>query len=89
MEARKEAFKQSLKSELALANAQQLINVRRSGSDSQEDADQAQTTNEKCYVKCITKPSSSLSSSEEVSRLALLLIYHYLHVCTDVSCTVP
>lgn len=28
MEARKEAFKQSLKSELALANAQQLINVR-------------------------------------------------------------
>ena len=28
-EARKEAFKQSLRSELALANAQQLINVRR------------------------------------------------------------
>ena len=27
MEARKEAFKQSLRSELALANAQQLINV--------------------------------------------------------------
>jgi len=49
MEARKEAFKQSLRSELALANAQQLIN----------------TTNEKCYAKCVTKPSSSLSSSEE------------------------
>jgi len=49
LETRKEAFKQSLKSELALANAQQLIN----------------TTNEKCYAKCVTKPSSSLSGSEE------------------------
>jgi len=48
-EARKEAFKQSLRSELAFANAQQLINA----------------TNEKCYLKCVTKPSSSLSSSEE------------------------
>ena len=34
MEARKETFKQSLRSELALANAQQLINVRPSRTSS-------------------------------------------------------
>jgi len=39
----------SVRSELALANAQELINK----------------TNEKCFTKCVTKPSTSLSSSEE------------------------
>ncbi|KAH9958551.1 Tim10/DDP family zinc finger-domain-containing protein, partial [Russula dissimulans] len=47
--ARKEAVMASVRSELALANAQELINK----------------TNEKCYAKCVTKPSTSLSSSEE------------------------
>ncbi|KAH9972718.1 Tim10/DDP family zinc finger-domain-containing protein [Lactifluus volemus] len=47
--ARKEAVMTSVRNELALANAQELINK----------------TNEKCYAKCVTKPSTSLSSSEE------------------------
>ncbi|KAL0954727.1 hypothetical protein HGRIS_003680 [Hohenbuehelia grisea] len=49
MLARKEAVMNSVRSELALANAQELINK----------------TNEKCYLKCVTKPGTSLSSSEQ------------------------
>ncbi|KAI0926407.1 protein translocase subunit [Taiwanofungus camphoratus] len=49
MAARKEAVMNSVRSEIALANAQELINK----------------TNEKCYAKCVPKPGSSLSSSEE------------------------
>ncbi|KAF9790264.1 Tim10/DDP family zinc finger-domain-containing protein [Thelephora terrestris] len=63
VEARKEAFKQSLRSELALANAQQLIN----------------TTNEKCFAKCVTKPSSSLSGSEETCLARCL--DRYMEAC--------
>ncbi|KAI0310790.1 Tim10/DDP family zinc finger-domain-containing protein [Amylostereum chailletii] len=48
-ESRKQAVMASVRNELALANAQELINK----------------TNEKCYLKCVTKPSDSLSSSEE------------------------
>ncbi|KAA1467415.1 hypothetical protein DENSPDRAFT_769636, partial [Dentipellis sp. KUC8613] len=47
--ARKEAIMASVRSELALANAQELVN----------------TMNNKCFDKCVTKPSTSLSSSEE------------------------
>ncbi|EIM90849.1 uncharacterized protein STEHIDRAFT_165331 [Stereum hirsutum FP-91666 SS1] len=47
--ARKEAVMTSIRNELALANAQELMNK----------------TNEKCYAKCVTKPSTSLSGSEE------------------------
>ncbi|KAI0297282.1 Tim10/DDP family zinc finger-domain-containing protein [Multifurca ochricompacta] len=47
--ARKEAVMTSVRNELALANAQELINK----------------TNDKCYAKCVTKPSTSLSGSEE------------------------
>ncbi|KAI0259853.1 Tim10/DDP family zinc finger protein [Gloeopeniophorella convolvens] len=39
----------SIRNELALANAQELINK----------------TNDKCFLKCVTKPSTALSSSEE------------------------
>jgi len=39
----------SVRNELALANAQELINK----------------TNDKCFAKCVTKPSTSLSGSEE------------------------
>ncbi|KAF8501440.1 Tim10/DDP family zinc finger-domain-containing protein [Russula emetica] len=46
---RKEAVMSSVRNELALANAQELINK----------------TNDKCFAKCVTKPSTSLSSSEE------------------------
>ncbi|GBE88450.1 Tim10/DDP family zinc finger-domain-containing protein [Sparassis latifolia] len=49
MAARKEAMMSSIRSEIALANAQELMNK----------------TNEKCFAKCITKPSTSLSGSEE------------------------
>ncbi|TFY74994.1 hypothetical protein EWM64_g9016 [Hericium alpestre] len=47
--ARKEAVMAQVRNELALVNAQELMNK----------------TNEKCFAKCVTKPSTSLSSSEE------------------------
>ncbi|EJD49010.1 hypothetical protein AURDEDRAFT_59924 [Auricularia subglabra TFB-10046 SS5] len=49
MSAQKEAMMQQVKSEIALANAQELMNKM----------------NEKCFARCITKPDTSLSSSEE------------------------
>ncbi|KAK4686820.1 hypothetical protein P7C73_g3314, partial [Tremellales sp. Uapishka_1] len=51
MNARKEQMKLQIQQELAVANAQQLINK----------------INENCFDKCITAPSTSLRSSEEVS----------------------
>ncbi|KAG8922561.1 hypothetical protein FRC03_006673 [Tulasnella sp. 419] len=49
MAAKKEAIMERVRSEIALANAQELVNK----------------INDKCYAKCITKPSTSLSSSDE------------------------
>ncbi|KAH8094577.1 Tim10/DDP family zinc finger-domain-containing protein [Cristinia sonorae] len=49
MQRNKEAFMSSVRNEMALANAQQLINK----------------CNEKCFQKCVTKPGTSLSGSEE------------------------
>ncbi|KAI0077260.1 hypothetical protein K474DRAFT_1643507 [Panus rudis PR-1116 ss-1] len=49
MAARKEAVMNSVKTEIALLNAQELMNK----------------SSEKCFLKCITKPSTSLSSSEQ------------------------
>lgn len=49
MSAQKEAMMQQVKSEIALANAQELMNKM----------------NEKCFARCVTKPGTSLSSSEE------------------------
>jgi len=46
---RKMQMMNSVRSEIALANAQELINK----------------TNEKCFAKCVTKPSTILSGSEE------------------------
>ncbi|KAF7789788.1 hypothetical protein EIP86_000734 [Pleurotus ostreatoroseus] len=48
-EARKKALMDSVKGEIALANAQELMNK----------------ANEKCFQKCVTKPGTSLSRSEE------------------------
>ncbi|KAG6853794.1 hypothetical protein C0991_001383 [Blastosporella zonata] len=48
--AKKEAIMAQVRSELALANAQELMNK----------------VNEQCYSKCVTKPGESLSSSEQV-----------------------
>ncbi|KAI0759557.1 Tim10/DDP family zinc finger-domain-containing protein, partial [Trametes elegans] len=47
--ARLQQFKSSIHNELALQNAQELMNK----------------VNEKCFAKCVPKPGSSLSSSEE------------------------
>ncbi|KAI0048980.1 hypothetical protein FA95DRAFT_1604790 [Auriscalpium vulgare] len=47
--ARKEAVMTQIRNELALASAQELINK----------------TNDKCFAKCVTKPSTALSGSEE------------------------
>ncbi|KAI0667801.1 Tim10/DDP family zinc finger-domain-containing protein [Trametes maxima] len=47
--ARVEQFKDRVRNELALQNAQEIMNK----------------VNEKCFAKCVPKPGSSLSSSEE------------------------
>ncbi|KAK7454542.1 protein translocase subunit [Stygiomarasmius scandens] len=47
--ARKEAIMTQVRNELAQANAQQLIN----------------NMNERCFKACVTKPGTSLSSSEQ------------------------
>ncbi|KAF9554020.1 hypothetical protein CPC08DRAFT_713270 [Agrocybe pediades] len=49
MNARKEAMMNSVRQELALANAQELMNK----------------ASERCFSKCVTKPGDSLSSSEQ------------------------
>ncbi|WVN89907.1 mitochondrial import inner membrane translocase subunit TIM13 [Cryptococcus depauperatus CBS 7841] len=46
---RKEQMKSQIQQELAIANAQQLVNK----------------INENCFAKCITKPGPSLSGSQE------------------------
>ncbi|RXK36381.1 mitochondrial import inner membrane translocase subunit TIM13 [Tremella mesenterica] len=51
MKTRKDQMKQQISQELAVANAQMLLNK----------------INENCFAKCVTRPSTSLSSSEEVS----------------------
>ncbi|KAJ1995518.1 protein translocase subunit [Coemansia spiralis] len=48
---KKEAIKQQIKQELAMANAQELIN----------------NINKNCFKMCVPSPGTSLSSSEEVS----------------------
>ncbi|KAJ7637586.1 Tim10/DDP family zinc finger-domain-containing protein, partial [Mycena polygramma] len=49
MASRKEAVMTAVRNEIALTNAQQLMN----------------SANERCYKACITKPGTSLSSSEQ------------------------
>jgi len=49
MAQRKEQIIQQVRGEMALANAQELMN----------------TTNEKCYLKCVTKVGPALSNSEQ------------------------
>ncbi|THH04225.1 hypothetical protein EW145_g5679 [Phellinidium pouzarii] len=49
MQARKERLMTQIHSELALNGAQELINK----------------INDKCFYKCVTKPSTALSGSEE------------------------
>ncbi|KAI5121239.1 hypothetical protein M0805_007246 [Coniferiporia weirii] len=49
LQARKERLMAQIRNELAINGAQELINK----------------INEKCFYKCVTKPSTSLSGSEE------------------------
>ena len=71
MAARKEAVMNNIRNELALANAQQLMNVCSIPLDSSYGRAKGhdQTTNEKCFEKCVLKPSGSLTRSEEVGIL--------------------
>lgn len=68
MQARKDAVKASIREELATQNAQELMNVRASSNFTDEYITDhfSQKANEKCFEKCVTKPGTSLSSSEEV-----------------------
>jgi len=59
----------SVRSEIALANAQELMNK----------------TNEKCFLKCVTEPSTSLSSSEE--KCLSLCLERYMEAFNIVSRT--
>ncbi|KAI0805934.1 Tim10/DDP family zinc finger-domain-containing protein [Irpex lacteus] len=59
IQTRKEAVKASIREELALQNAQELMNK----------------ANEKCFLKCVTKPGTSLSGSEETCLSRCLTRY--------------
>ncbi|KAH8080892.1 Tim10/DDP family zinc finger-domain-containing protein [Filobasidium floriforme] len=59
MQTKKEEVKQRITQELAVANAQTLINK----------------INENCFAKCVTKPSTSLGSSEETCLSRCLSLY--------------
>ncbi|WWD20321.1 mitochondrial import inner membrane translocase subunit TIM13 [Kwoniella shandongensis] len=59
MTARKDQMKQQIQQELAIANAQQLINK----------------INENCFAKCVTKPSTSLTSSQESCLSQCMTLY--------------
>ncbi|WVF68250.1 mitochondrial import inner membrane translocase subunit TIM13 [Kwoniella sp. CBS 6097] len=59
MNSRKEQMKQQISQELAIANAQQLINK----------------INENCFAKCIQKPTTSLTSSQESCLSQCMTLY--------------
>lgn len=66
--ARKQAIMDEVQQQLQVSSAQSLINVRLPPTCQLLHVKltvQAQSMNEKCYAKCITKPAGSLSSSDE------------------------
>ncbi|KJA23017.1 hypothetical protein HYPSUDRAFT_87122 [Hypholoma sublateritium FD-334 SS-4] len=67
MAARKEAMMNAVRQEMAIQNAQELMNK----------------ANERCFAKCVTKPSGSLTSSEETCLSRCL--DRYLEAFTMVS----
>ncbi|KAG1746262.1 Tim10/DDP family zinc finger-domain-containing protein [Suillus occidentalis] len=71
MAAKKEAVMNGVRSEIALASAQELINK----------------TNEKCFAKCITKPGTSLSGSEEAGTCLSRCLERYLETFNMISKT--
>lgn len=78
---------ESVRSEIALANAQELMNVRLSQPDCSCGYKAHlffKKTNEKCFAKCIPKPANALSSSEEV-RSFLIDYFKSAECYEDVS----
>ncbi|KAF9267645.1 hypothetical protein L218DRAFT_919163 [Marasmius fiardii PR-910] len=71
LNARKEALMNSVRTEIAQANAQQLMN----------------NMNERCYKACVTKPGASLSSSEEVSTCLARCLDRFMDTFNIVSRT--
>ena len=71
MQARKEKLMAQIKNELAINGAQELINVRNCQALLPLPTTHSlfQKINEKCFYKCVTKPSTSLSGSEEVGAV--------------------
>ncbi|KAF9961790.1 protein translocase subunit, partial [Modicella reniformis] len=62
MESKKQQVMDQVRSELALANAQELINK----------------INEKCFARCVPKPGPKLSGGEQVSILVRdLIVYQW------------
>jgi import inner membrane translocase subunit TIM13 len=68
MVARKEAIINNVKQELAVANAQELMNVNTLGCHTRCVVLHLlpQKAGERCFAKCVTKPGDSLSNSEQV-----------------------
>lgn len=67
VEQRKQAVMNSIRQELAMSSVQELITVRAHFARYSFVLNhRAQKINEKCFKQCITKPSTSLSGSEEV-----------------------
>ena len=68
--ARLESVKTSIRNELALQNAQELMSVSNVthvvAQPMVSPSSYEQKVNDKCYAKCVPKPGTSLSSSEEV-----------------------
>ncbi|KAF7316967.1 zf-Tim10-DDP domain-containing protein [Mycena chlorophos] len=71
--ARKEAIMDNVRNELALANAQQLMNAR------------PVSANERCFKACVLKPSTSLSNSEQV-RTEVPLFLAEIDLFHDQTC---
>jgi len=82
----------SVRSELALANAQELINVRNAILTRLTRTYIhvcfccVKKTNEKCFLKCIAKPGTSLSSSEQACLTNCLARYMEACKCTQLCC---
>jgi import inner membrane translocase subunit TIM13 len=67
MAAKKDAVMNAVRQEIALANAQELMNVRGSSGLPVSGFNQCiQKASDRCFLKCVTKPGTSLSSSEQV-----------------------
>jgi hypothetical protein len=83
-----ERLMNNVRAEMALANAQELMNVwtRHASVTSALAHVLLQKTNEKCFAKCVTKPGTSLSGSEQVCCHALLFVRELIWNATRHAC---